>query len=63
MPLGPLRPDDSSRRLYPTRNFKNAPIALQEYYNYYLAAAAADKLYNDDDDDNRITITAAAPRV
>ncbi|RCI11536.1 hypothetical protein L249_7732, partial [Ophiocordyceps polyrhachis-furcata BCC 54312] len=38
---------------YPARNFKNAPIALKEYYNYYLAAAAADKLYNDDDDDNR----------
>ncbi|RCI17167.1 hypothetical protein L249_3110, partial [Ophiocordyceps polyrhachis-furcata BCC 54312] len=55
---------------YPARNFKNAPIALQEYYNCYvnapgppLAAAAADKLYNDDDDDNRATLTAVAPRV
>ncbi|RCI11537.1 hypothetical protein L249_7732, partial [Ophiocordyceps polyrhachis-furcata BCC 54312] len=46
---------------YPARNFKNAPIALKEYYNYYLAAAAADKLYNDDDDDNRATITIAPP--
>ncbi|RCI13734.1 hypothetical protein L249_8171, partial [Ophiocordyceps polyrhachis-furcata BCC 54312] len=54
---------------YPARNFKNAPIALQEYYNRYvnapgppLVAAAANKLYNDDDDDNRATITAVAPR-
>ncbi|RCI10708.1 hypothetical protein L249_5329, partial [Ophiocordyceps polyrhachis-furcata BCC 54312] len=48
---------------YPARNFKNAPVALQEYYNRYLAAAAADKLYNDDNDDNCVTLTAAAPRV
>ncbi|RCI08754.1 hypothetical protein L249_4880, partial [Ophiocordyceps polyrhachis-furcata BCC 54312] len=47
---------------YPARNFKNAPIALKEYYNRYLAAAAADKLYNDDNDNNRATITAAPLR-
>ncbi|RCI16248.1 hypothetical protein L249_2580, partial [Ophiocordyceps polyrhachis-furcata BCC 54312] len=44
------------------RNFKNAPIALREYYNYYLDAAAADKLYSNDDDDNRAATTGAITR-
>ncbi|RCI08871.1 hypothetical protein L249_4987, partial [Ophiocordyceps polyrhachis-furcata BCC 54312] len=66
-PFSSYREEPASR--YPARNFKNAPVALQEYYNRYvnapgppLAAAAANKLYNDDDDDNRATLTAAAPR-